>query len=78
MLKPTIYTFWTDHSCIFTMMTVMNTNPTVTAIIKVCLIPYAVHIIQENAPSSRSKYAIVVCTSDCYCICKSCNKNETN
>ena len=33
----------------------------------------AVHIIQEDLSSPRAKDAIVVCMSDCYCICKLCN-----
>ena len=63
----------TDHSCIFTVSTVMDTNSTVNAVIKICLIPSAFHIIQEDRSSSR---AIDDRTFECYCICKLYNKNE--
>ena len=62
-------TLWTYHSCIFTVITVVSTNSIMSAITQDCLISTAVHIIQENGSSSRTKDAIVVCTSDCYCNC---------
>ena len=58
------------------MTTVVDTNSIVTAVSKVCLIPYAVHIIQEDRSSPRAKNAIVVCISNRYSICKECNRNK--
>ena len=77
-LKPythihTQHAFWTDHPCIFTVMTAADTNPPVTAISKACFISTAAHIIQEDISSPRVKDASVVCISDCYSICKLCN-----
>ena len=63
-------TLLANHSCIFPVRTVMDTNSIVRTIIKVCLIPSAVHIIQEDWSTSRTKDAIVVLSGDCYCICK--------
>ena len=53
----------------------MDTNSPVSAIIKVCLIPSAAHIIQEDSSNSTTKDAIIVCRSECYCIYKLCSKN---
>ena len=63
-------TLLTDHSCIFTVTTVVDPNSIVGATTDICLIPSAVHIIQEDRSSSRSKETIVVNLSECYCICK--------
>ena len=61
-------TFQTDHSCIFIMPAVMDTKYVVRAVIKVCLIPSAAHIIQEDGSNSMTKK---VCTMfDWCCICK--------
>ena len=64
------YTLWTNHSCINRMNTVLANNYTAKAVKKVCLISYAIHIVQEDRSSSNSKNAIP--NIDCYCICKLC------
>ena len=62
-------TLWTDHSSIFIVITVVDTNSSVCATTQDCLISTAAHIVQEDGSSSRRKGAIVVLISDCYCIC---------
>ena len=63
----------------------MGANPIVRAVIKHCLIPSAVHFIQEDGSSSRTKcgsssrakcWSSSTCTAalSCYCICKLSNK----
>ena len=56
-----------------TVNTIMDTNFSVSTIIKICLISSAAHIIQEDKSSSRTKDVPI---SDCYCFCKLCNKSE--
>ena len=62
-------TLLTDHSCIFIVITVVDTNSSVRTVSEVGLIPLAANIIQEDWSSSRRKGVIVVLISDCYCIC---------
>ena len=66
--SPMATLLWTDHSCIFIMMTVVVTNSTVSAIIQVCLISSAVNLIQEDGSNSRTKDPAI--HINCYCICK--------
>ena len=73
------YTLWTNHSCIFKVITAVyiKFNKWVArATEKVCLIPTTAHISQPDWSSSRTKDAIVVHTSECYCICKLCKRNK--
>ena len=61
-------TWWTDHSCVLTMFTIMHTNFIVRAFIKVCFIPSAVHIIQEDRSSCLTNNSINI--DNFCCICK--------
>ena len=54
----------------------MKTNPPVRAISKVCLIPSAAHIIQEDRSNSMKKGAAT--NVDCYCICKLCKSTAVS
>ena len=58
------------------MITVVDTNSSVRAIIKVGLISSAAHIIQEDRSSSRSKDTIIVHLIECYGVCRWHNKIE--
>ena len=49
------------------MITVVDTNSSVSAITQDCLISTAANIIQEDGTSSRTKDPIT--NIDCYCIC---------
>lgn len=64
------YTCWAGDSSILRMGTVVDTNSTVKALIKDCLIPSAHHIIQKDLSNSRPKDTIISCTSDSHCIFK--------
>ena len=64
-----MHTLRTDHSCIFILITVMDTNSSVRTITQDCLVPTAANLIQEDRSSSRRKGSIVVLICDCYCIC---------
>ena len=65
-------TWFTDHSCIFPMTTVVDTDSIVRAIIEAGLTPCTTHIIQKDWSNSRVKN--VADNIDLYCIC---NQNET-
>lgn len=79
MHTPIYYTLWTNHSCIFKVITAVDIkfNKWVArATEKGFLIPTTAHISQPDWSSSRTKDAIVVHTSECYCICKLCKRNK--
>ena len=67
------YTLWADHSCIITVITEVIKDTK--AIIKVSLIAYAAHIIQEDRSSSRTNSIASKCCK-WYRICKSCALNS--
>ena len=64
--ERTFTSLWTDHSGILTIKAVVDTKSIVRAIHKVCLIPSAAHIIQEDISSSMTKDTAT--NNDWYCI----------